>query len=61
MLVELGAIIDPELNARVLARALWGALDAIALGWALGGGDEEAMRNSAQQVASIFLDGVRVR
>lgn len=50
-----------DVSPRVLARALWGALDAIALGWALGGGDEQLMRRSAQQVASTFLDGVRMR
>lgn len=50
-----------DLSPRVLARALWGALDAITLGWALGGGDEQAMKRSAQQVATTFLDGVRMR
>jgi TetR/AcrR family fatty acid metabolism transcriptional regulator len=50
-----------DVSPRVLARALWGALDAIALGWALGGGDEQMMRRSAQQVAATFLDGVRNR
>ena len=41
-----------DLSPRVLARALWGSLDAITLGWALGGGDEPAMKRSAQQVAT---------
>ncbi len=50
-----------DLNARVLARALWGALDAIALGWALGAGDEQMMRRSGHQVADTFLNGVRSR
>ncbi len=52
-------VVRRDLNARVLARALWGALDAIALGWALGGGDEQMMRRSAHQVADTFLSGVR--
>jgi len=52
-------LVREDLSPRVLARALWGSLDAIALGWALGGGDEQAMKRSAQQVASTFLDGVR--
>lgn len=52
-------LVRAELSPRVLARALWGSLDAITLGWALGGGDEEAMKRSAQQIASTFLDGVR--
>jgi TetR/AcrR family fatty acid metabolism transcriptional regulator len=50
-----------DLSPRVLARALWGSLDAITLGFALGGGDEQAMRRSAQQVATVFLEGVRQR
>ncbi len=54
-------VVRSDLNARVLARALWGALDAIALGWALGGGDEQMMRRSAHQVADTFLGGVRSR
>ncbi len=57
---ENGAV-RQDVSPRVLARALWGALDAIALGWALGGGDEQMMRRSAQQVAATFLDGVRTR
>ncbi|MFT3923146.1 MAG: TetR/AcrR family transcriptional regulator [Myxococcales bacterium] len=52
-------LVREDLSPRVLARALWGSLDAITLGWALGGGDEQAMKRSAQQVASTFLDGVR--
>ena len=53
-------LVRPELNPRVLARALWGSLDAITLGWALGGGDEQTMKRAAQQIATTFLDGVRV-
>jgi TetR/AcrR family fatty acid metabolism transcriptional regulator len=52
-------LVRADLNPRVLARALWGSLDAITLGWALGGGDEQAMKRSGQQVATTFLDGVR--
>ncbi len=54
-------VVRSDLSPRVLARALWGALDAITLGWALGGGDEQAMRRSAQQVATMFMEGVRPR
>jgi TetR/AcrR family fatty acid metabolism transcriptional regulator len=54
-------LVRRDLSSRVLSRALWGALDAITLGWALGGGDEQAMRRSAHQVATTFLDGVRRR
>ncbi len=53
-------LVRAELTPRVLARALWGSLDAITLGWALGGGDEQAMKRAAQQIATTFLDGVRV-
>jgi TetR/AcrR family transcriptional regulator, fatty acid metabolism regulator protein len=52
-------IVREDLSPRVLARALWGALDAIALGWALGGGDDNTLKRGAQQVAITFLDGVR--
>ena len=52
-------LVRADLSPRVLARALWGSLDAITLGWALGGGDEEAMKRAGQQIASTFLDGVR--
>lgn len=54
-------LVRADLSPRVLARALWGALDAITLGWALGGGDEQALKRSAQQVATTILDGVRPR
>jgi TetR/AcrR family fatty acid metabolism transcriptional regulator len=54
-------IVQKELHPRVLSRALWGAIDAIALGWALGGGDEHTLKRGAHQVAVVFLDGVRRR
>jgi TetR/AcrR family fatty acid metabolism transcriptional regulator len=53
-----------DLSPRVVARALWGALDGVALTWALGGqraGNPESLRRAAQQISSIFLDGLRVR
>lgn len=58
---QAAGIVRSDAAPRVLARALWGALDAIALGWALGGGDEHTLKRGAQQVASTFLDGVRAR
>ena len=56
-------IVDPELSPRVVATALWGALDGIALTWALGdkASRPEALRRAASQMASVFLDGVRAR
>jgi TetR/AcrR family fatty acid metabolism transcriptional regulator len=53
-------VVRKDLHPRVLSRAMWGAIDAIALGWALGGGDENTLKRGAQQVAITFLDGVRV-
>jgi TetR/AcrR family fatty acid metabolism transcriptional regulator len=49
-----------ELSPRVMARALWGALDGIALTWALADGDPANLRKAAHQYADIFLHGVLV-
>ncbi len=56
-------LVDPELSPRVVATGLWGALDGIALTWALGGKSTkpEALRRGASQIASVFLHGVRSR
>ncbi len=51
-------VVRRDLNPRVLARSLWGALDAFALGFALGGGDGQTMRRSGHQIADTFLSGV---
>jgi len=53
--------VDPELSPRIIATGLWGALDGLALTWALGGKSTkpEALRRGASQLASVFLDGVR--
>jgi TetR/AcrR family fatty acid metabolism transcriptional regulator len=50
-----------DLNARVVARSLFGALDAILLTWALGEGDPAALRKAAAHCASLFLEGLRKR
>ncbi|MEM8610092.1 MAG: TetR/AcrR family transcriptional regulator [Myxococcota bacterium] len=47
------------LNPRVGARALFGALDAILLTWALGDADPAALRRSAGHCTTLFLDGLR--
>ncbi len=50
-----------DLNPRVVARSLFGALDAILLTWALGDGDPPALRKAAAHCASLFLEGLRQR
>jgi TetR/AcrR family fatty acid metabolism transcriptional regulator len=50
-----------DLNPRVVARSLFGALDAILLTWALGEGDPPALRKAAAHCASLFLEGLRMR
>ena len=50
-----------EINARVAARSLFGALDAILLTWALGEADPASLRKAASQCAKLFLDGLSVR
>ena len=50
-----------DLNSRVVARALFGALDGILLTWALGEADPQALRRAASHCASLFLDGLRDR
>ena len=50
-----------DLNPRVVARSLFGALDAILLTWALGEGDPPALRKAATHCASLFLEGLRQR
>ena len=50
-----------DLSPRVVARSLFGALDALLLTWALGEADPAALRKSAGHCASLFLDGLRER
>jgi len=50
----------PDLNSRVVARCLFGAIDALLLTWALGDGDPQALRKAAAHCASLFLEGLRV-
>ena len=52
--------VRPEISPRIMARALWGALDGIALSWALGGGEPTALRKAAEHFGSVFLRGVLV-
>jgi TetR/AcrR family transcriptional regulator, fatty acid metabolism regulator protein len=48
-----------DVNPRIVARALWGGLDGLALTWAMSDADPAALRKAAQQFASIFLDGLK--
>ncbi|MBI5514690.1 MAG: TetR/AcrR family transcriptional regulator [Deltaproteobacteria bacterium] len=47
-----------DLSPRVVARALFGALDGVAMTWALGNGDPESLRRASAQVAELFLRGL---
>ena len=50
--------VRPDVNPRVIARSLWGALDGIAVTWALGGGEASHLSRAASQVSSFFLSGL---
>jgi TetR/AcrR family fatty acid metabolism transcriptional regulator len=57
-------LLRDDVSPRVVARGLWGALDGVALTWALGGaraGKPETLRRAASQIASVFLEGLRVQ
>jgi TetR/AcrR family fatty acid metabolism transcriptional regulator len=50
-----------DAHPRILARALWGALDGVALTWALGGAEPGGLRKAGEQIVALFLDGLRQR
>ncbi len=52
-------IIRKDVHPRTLSRALWGALDGIALTWALGDASPGSLNRASAQIASLFLDGTR--
>lgn len=55
-------VLRDDVSPRIVARGLWGALDGVALTWALGGpktGTPESLRRAASQIASVFLEGLR--
>jgi TetR/AcrR family fatty acid metabolism transcriptional regulator len=54
-------VVRPDAHPRILARALFGALDGVALTWALGGAEPGTLSKAALQITSVFLDGIRVR
>ncbi len=51
-------VVRPDLSPLILARALWGGLDGLALTWTLTDGKDENLRKAAQQFADVFLGGV---
>jgi len=48
-----------DLHPMTVARALWGALDGLAMTWALGNADPAQLRRAARQTAELFLTGLR--
>lgn len=53
-------LVRPDAHPRILSRALFGALDGVALTWALGGAEPGGLTKAAFQITSLFLDGIRV-
>ncbi|MEM9195180.1 MAG: TetR/AcrR family transcriptional regulator [Myxococcota bacterium] len=51
-------VVRHDLNPKILARALYGGLDGIALTWALTHDQPHNLRKAAQQYATVFLEGV---
>ena len=47
-----------DLQPRVVARALFGALDGLLLTWALGEADPQFLRKAGAQAARLFLGGL---
>jgi len=47
-----------EVSPRIVARSLWGALDALALTWAIGGGEPGHLSKAGKQVGDVFLGGI---
>ncbi|HJK94016.1 MAG TPA: TetR/AcrR family transcriptional regulator [Polyangiaceae bacterium LLY-WYZ-15_(1-7)] len=58
-------VLRRDVSPRIAARSLWGALDGLALTWALGTPerkpDPATLRKAATQFATLFLDGLRAR
>jgi TetR/AcrR family fatty acid metabolism transcriptional regulator len=47
-----------DVSPRIVARSLWGALDALALTWAIGGGEAGHLSKAGKQVGDVFLGGI---
>lgn len=48
-----------DVSPRIVARGLWGALDGVAMTWALADGEAKALRRAAKELATIHLEGLR--
>ncbi len=55
---QAAGVIRADVSPRVVARAVWGALDALALTWAIGGGEPGHLGRAATQVSEMFLGGL---
>ena len=51
-------VVRQDVSPRIVARSLWGALDALALTWAIGGGEPGHLAKAAKQVGDMFLGGI---
>lgn len=51
-------LVRADVSPRIVARSLWGALDALALTWAIGGGEVGHLAKAAKQVGDVFLGGI---
>jgi len=50
----------PDVSPRAAACALFGALDGLTLTWVLGSSDSDRLSRAGQQVAKIFIEGLRI-
>lgn len=48
-----------DVSPRIVARGLWGALDGVAMTWALADGEAPTLRRAAKELATIHLEGLR--
>jgi TetR/AcrR family fatty acid metabolism transcriptional regulator len=51
-------VLSAEASPRVVACALFGALDGITLTWVLGSRDDERLARAGKQVSKMFFDGL---
>lgn len=58
---QAAGVVRPDVSPRIVARSVWGALDALALTWAIGHGEPGNLRRAAGQVAEMFLGGLVLR
>lgn len=55
---QAAGVFRTELHPMLMARAVWGALDGVALTWALGNAEPGQLGKGAHQVAKMILGGV---